>query len=52
MYHKGMAENLSNYLLIGAGLYNFGISRPSMDADKLALVEKRQRRAIAQARFF
>lgn len=46
------AENFSNYLVFGAGLYNFGIPMPSMDTDSLALVEKKQRRAIAQARFF
>lgn len=35
------AENFSNYLTFGAGPYNFGIPMPSMDADRLALVEKK-----------
>ena len=35
------AGNFSNYLIFGAGLYNFGIPLPSMDADRLALVEKK-----------
>ena len=44
------AENFSNYLLSGAGLYNFGISRPSMDADKLALVEKKAKEGDSASR--
>lgn len=35
------AENFSNYLTFGAGLYNFGISMSSMEADRLPLVEKK-----------
>ena len=35
------AENFSNYLTFGAGLYNFGIPMPSMEADRLPLVEKK-----------
>ena len=35
------AENFSNYLVFGAGLYNFAIPLSAMEADKLALVEKK-----------
>lgn len=44
------AENFSNYLVFGAGLYNFDISLPSIDADRLALVEKKAKEGDSASR--
>ena len=44
------AENFSNYLTFGAGLYNFGISMSSMEADRLPLVEKKAKEGDSASR--